>query len=80
VDRLQSFPNIWLRPPYQAYLGMANTIGIDRVVFTTDYVSIGEEEGEIVAHSTLVIVTQGVSPHDSYPTAEGASAGRRGCE
>jgi hypothetical protein len=41
---------------------MANTIGIDRVVFTTDYVSIGEEEGEIVAHSTLVIVTQGVSP------------------
>ena len=22
---------------YQAYLGMANTIGIDRVLFTTDY-------------------------------------------
>ena len=22
---------------YQAYLGMANTVGIDRVVFTTDY-------------------------------------------
>ena len=52
MDRPQSFPNIWFRPPYEAYLGMANTVGIDRVVFATDYVSIREEEGEVVAHST----------------------------